>query len=287
MKRKYKIADINIELILPFSYGDLKEYKSYWTDDEKTDITIEFKYGSYEIPKTEDSMEEEYNRITQTKEGQIFELIGADIESIYGCMVLPKGEKHRFTCYLNEKARENLPHATQVFKAISLEYLLNCYHTYILHASYIHWKGMGILFSGPSGSGKSTQARLWQTYEEAEIINGDRVAVRKDGMHIKGYGLPYAGSSGVFKNITTNLGAIVIVRHGKENKMKELSKAQAFRYLFEETIVHTWDKEYQERITDALIETVNQVPVYFLECKPEREAVNMVKGKLEKEYAIS
>ena len=49
--------------------------------------------------------------------------------------------------------------------------------------------------------GKSTQADLWNKYEGCEIINGDRSAItKKDGVW-NAYGLPFAGSSRIYKNV--------------------------------------------------------------------------------------
>ena len=59
-------------------------------------------------------------------------------------------------------------------------------------ASFIRWQGRGILFSAPSGTGKSTQANLWVQHQGAEVINGDRAALRQVGGRWQAFGLPYA-----------------------------------------------------------------------------------------------
>ena len=84
----------------------------------------------------------------------------------------------------------------------NIEQVLNSYNTFLLHSSFIKWKDKAILFTAPSGTGKSTQADLWEKYENAEIINGDRSGIRKMDGKWTAYGLPIAGSSGIYKNIS-------------------------------------------------------------------------------------
>lgn len=65
------------------------------------------------------------------------------------------------------------------FSHIALEALLLQRDAMILHASFVSTRYGGLLFSGVSGIGKSTQADLWQRYEGAELLNGDRTVLRR------------------------------------------------------------------------------------------------------------
>lgn len=86
------------------------------------------------------------------------------------------------------------------FSHIALEALLLQRDAMILHASFVSTRYGGLLFSGVSGIGKSTQADLWQRYEGAELLNGDRTVLRRmDGVWTA-FGSPYAGSSNCFVN---------------------------------------------------------------------------------------
>ncbi len=85
------------------------------------------------------------------------------------------------------------------FSHIALEALLLQRDAMILHASFVSTRYGGLLFSGVSGIGKSTQADLWQRYEGAELLNGDRTVLRRmDGVWTA-FGSPYAGSSNCFR----------------------------------------------------------------------------------------
>lgn len=144
----------------------------------------------------------------------------------------------------------------------------------ILHSSFINWQNNGILFSAPSGTGKSTQADLWNRYENTEIINGDRAGVRNvDGVW-SAYGLPVAGSSGIYKNKKAQISHIIVLRQGKENKLTRLSPRDAFIKIYSETTVHTWDAEFQSNILNMISDLVQNVPVYLYECLPDESASN-------------
>ena len=103
-----------------------------------------------------------------------------------------------------------------IFNKIGAEQLLLQQNRLLLHASFIKYKGNGILFSGPSGIGKSTQAELWKRTRGAEIINGDRAAVGLADEGWTAWGIPYAGTSGICHNESAPLLAIVVLRQAKE-----------------------------------------------------------------------
>ena len=106
---------------------------------------------------------------------------------------------------------------------IGMETLFLRKNCLMLHAALIRWQGKGILFTAPSGTGKSTQAGLWEKYEEADILNGDRAAVRKDKNGCwQAYGLPYAGSSGIYRNEKAPVSAIIVLRQAYENRIQRL-----------------------------------------------------------------
>ena len=102
----------------------------------------------------------------------------------------------------------------------------------ILHASFIRSAFGGILFVGPSGIGKSTQAKLWCDFARATLINGDRPIVTKVFDEWRGYGSPYAGSSRCCINENEKITAVFILKKGKENRLRRLGKAEAFRKIW-------------------------------------------------------
>ena len=133
---------------------------------------------------------------------------------------------------------------------------------------------------GKSGTGKSTQADLWEKYEAADIYNGDRTIVRKMNGEYYGFGSPYAGTSGIYRNESAPIKAIVVIEQGPENIIQRLYGREAFLPLFRETLMNTWNKEYMEKMTDLLMDAACQIPVYHLSCRPDQDAVNTVKNEI-------
>lgn len=164
-----------------------------------------------------------------------------------------------------------------ILNYLALEEILLSNNAFILHSSFVAWRGNGILFSAPSGTGKSTQADLWKQYEGAEIYNGDRTVIRKiDGVYY-GFGSPYAGSSGIYRNETAPIRAIIILSQAAENHMGQLTGKGAFMPLYRETLMNTWNPVYMEAITDLLMDAAVNIPIYHLACRPDKGAVELVK----------
>lgn len=166
-----------------------------------------------------------------------------------------------------------------ILNRISLENLLLRHQGLLLHAAFIKYDGKGILFTGPSGIGKSTQADLWKKHLGAEIINGDRAILRKEGSWTA-YGSPYAGSSGIYRNEKAPLSAIVVLKQGKENILETLSGREAFAEVYPQLALCRWDKQFMEKATDLCLALLQNVPVYRLSCLPSESAVHCLQKGL-------
>lgn len=170
-----------------------------------------------------------------------------------------------------------------IWNYMAFENPLLYYQAFLLHSSFISWQNNGILFTAPSGTGKSTQADLWKKYEDADIYNGDRTIIRKIDGKYYGFGSPYAGSSGIYRNESAPIKAIVVIEQGPDNVIRRLHGREAFLPLFRETLMNTWNKEYMEKMTDLLMDAACQIPIYHLSCRPDQGAVNTVKNEILKE----
>ena len=185
------------------------------------------------------------------------------------CEYLPGNEKY-------------MDYARNLITLMDIEATLLDFDAIILHASLIRFADNGIIFSAPSGTGKSTQAELWKHYESAEILNGDRAALRQINDVWTAFGLPYAGTSGIYRNESAPLKAIVALRQAKEeNRIRRIEGAEAFRYLYPETMIHRWDMVFEQRATKLLLKLITDVPVFLLECCPDREAVDILKTEIQ------
>lgn len=170
--------------------------------------------------------------------------------------------------------------ANIVMNCLAAEHLVALAGGFILHSAYINWGGKGILFTAPSGTGKSTQAALWEQLRGAEIINGDRSAVRIESGTAVACGIPFAGSSGICKNRTLPLAAIVYLSQAKETTIRRLTGFGAFRAIWEGCSVNTWDGEDVRLVSKAVQRVSEAVPVFHLACRPDVSAVEALEGLL-------
>lgn len=154
------------------------------------------------------------------------------------------------------------------------ERLLLRHDALLLHSSLVLHKGRTVLFSGPSGAGKSTQARLWETYAGAEVINGDRTVIMRRDSGFYGGGSFWSGTSGIYRPEQAPIAGIFLVEQASENRVERLG-FQAFLPLFSQTIVNSWDTEFMDRITALFSQLLSQIPVYRLYCRPDWGAVEL------------
>ena len=171
--------------------------------------------------------------------------------------------------------------AKTVLNSMEAEHLLTCRRGFILHASVVAHKGRAILFTAPSGTGKSTQANLWERLRGAEIINGDRAAVRIYPEGIKVWGLPFAGSSDLRKNTVLPLAAVVYLGQEPKTKITRLSPGRAFRRIWEGVSVNAWDREDVAMCSETVQTVAEQIPVYYLGCTPDESAVRALEEAME------
>lgn len=169
-------------------------------------------------------------------------------------------------------------------------YWQECYHlclnillgkcTLHCHCSYILYHGKAILFTGPSGIGKTTQAELWRDYEDGLIVNGDAALIRKvDGVWTA-FGTPIHGSSPYCENRQAPIVALIRLDQGEENVLKPVGGYEALTTCLPEFYHPKLDPETEEIFWHTIDEFFSEIPVYHLTCRPDREAVELVKNKL-------
>ncbi len=150
------------------------------------------------------------------------------------------------------------------------------------HASCIATQYGGILFSGRSGIGKSTQSELWIQKEGAKLINGDRPILGKENDSWYAYGSPYAGSSKCHLNECVPIRCIVMLGRGKRDILRRLSLGDAFRNVYKNLTVNTWDEVFISKVLESISGLIAEIPVYEYSCLPEFSAVEELKNELER-----
>ena len=169
-----------------------------------------------------------------------------------------------------------------IFGCAGLPHILADFRRVILHSSFLAYKGKAILYTAPSGTGKSTQAELWRVHRPgAEIVNGDRSVLSCDGGQPYAHGIPLCGTSGITKNRSMPVRAIIVLRQGPENRIRRLGAREAFTMLFSECSVALWSREDTGTVTDLLIGIISSVPVYLYACRPDASAVDDLEAALD------
>ena len=283
MRFFYKIADICVKGETPYELILQEESIPFLLADKEEDCCdVEVVFNRLNcMQRSTDTGIWKMNRLYYKKDGgDVVCFYPAQRDLPYACVFYSKGE---IRIDYAEASIPDMNYSHNLIDLFSLEMLLLNYHGIIVHSSFIRWKNKGVLFTAPSGTGKSTQADLWVKYEQAECLNGDRTGLRKvDGEWIS-YGLPYAGSSGIYRNASSPLFAIVVLRQGKNNTISRMKSSDAFRALYPETLIHHWDTAFVSAAVSFISELVTEVPVYLLACRPDREAVDILRDELIKE----
>ena len=284
MQYYYTLADICIRLASPFPVLDNESTKEFFSEippGHSPDLEILYR-PSETLPEPRDIRYTEARRIyTGQGEGAAAFFSATPYVPPYAWVPRDTLMEGKLVCRYLPGSEHLMNYSRNALTLMDLEATLLHFGAVILHASFIRWNGQGVIFSAPSGTGKSTQAELWEQHAAAEILNGDRAALRKlDGVW-HAYGLPYAGTSGIYRNESAPLRAVVALRQASENNIRKLTASEAFRYLYPETMIHRWDPEFEAKASALLLDVLGDVPVYLLSCRPDREAVELLKNEIE------
>lgn len=154
---------------------------------------------------------------------------------------------------------------------------------FVLHASAIGVSGCALLFSGYSGAGKSTQARLWEKYAHAEIINHDSPMIVFDGEKFLAYGNPWSGSDDCYKQICAPVRSLIVLEKSSENHFSYLDKKETIKFLLTQSLTRLNDAEDMELLIDAMGKFVQKIPVIRYSCRADESAVSALKDFINKE----
>ncbi len=282
MNRVYRIADVVIETVFDQNWkmpssGVLEEYVC---DSKTSDVRIECELVN-ELPfiETERIYFDERKHVRINQDGFV-RYYGhmQDIKSCYACTIRNGNQTKAFV--KSSVLVDGIP-SHLMAELLELEHLLAMHHKILLHASVICVDNEAILFTAPSKTGKSTQASLWQRVMDAQIINGDRCAVGVEGQKAFVYGVPFAGSSNIRRNVKLPIKAIVYLRQGPQNQAQKCAGASAFRRVYEGCSLQIWDEHDVSCVLDSVAQIIQNVPVIDFECRPDEQAVFVLKKKLE------
>ncbi len=280
MERKYVFAKVRILISTDFDFSDSERYVPFRAEFEKPDITYNFiMVDTLEQPDAEPVYYDGFIRVFRNG-GTTFRYfpIGGRLCAMLSDESIANGV---FTVYIQRPESGAAVTELRLFDYIAIEHLMAMYGGALLHSSFIDYEGKAILFTAPSQTGKSTQAELWRVHRGAEVINGDRSLLKLDGDTVSAFSLPYCGTSGICKNHSAPLRAVVVLRQAPYNRISVLRPADAFRFMYEECAINIWHSSDVVSICDIIEKVINTVPVYMLECLPDRDAVETLARALE------
>lgn len=272
MKKYYRICQQNIELSLERDALDAEEWALFETGCCEPDIVVACcevaslpeREGEYK-PSGDDFCVRDLSPCVERR----FVAAGKDA-SLAQYKV---SQNPQCSVAVTENMWDAIMDRRYMWPVCALPYLLAMKRTIMVHASYIEFGGEGIIFSAPCGTGKSTQAALWEKHRGAEIINGDKCAISADADGVTVHGVPFAGTSGICKNKSLPLKAIVVLRQAPQNSVKRLGGAYAVRALTE-NVYHDMATAAESAVLMSIImDITEETPIYELACTPDEGAV--------------
>ena len=150
------------------------------------------------------------------------------------------------------------------------------FDTLEIHSSVTVCDGAGYAFLGKSGTGKSTHSRLWREHiPGSTLLNDDNPVIRiKDGQ-ARIYGSPWSGKTPCYKAESAPLSAIVRIRQCADNRIQQLSPVEAYASIYSSCSAFREIKGTADGIHATLSRLVSLVPMYILDCRPDKEAAQL------------
>lgn len=269
----YKIGPINIEINNLYSNQPVERLVIFQTNNIKPKVIYNVLYkNDIYLPNIKNSIYHS-SEIIVSRSDTIMQYY--HIYQKYPYALVEEHPYDFYNIFLCDDIFKQKIHPYFLLELLHLERVLIHKNNLVFHSSYIAVNGSSILFTAPSGGGKSTQAELWKKYKNAEIINGDKSIIGKEGEEWKVYGIPFSGSSEYCQNKTFPLKAIVILDKGPINQLSQVG-IRGFSNVFFQITVNPWDKEFCEKAMNLVIDVCNEVPIYYYSCTKTKEAVDVL-----------
>lgn len=152
-----------------------------------------------------------------------------------------------------------------------------CYEKIVsLHAACVELDDFAVAFTGPSGMGKSTRASAWVNALGAQLISGDRPAIRIEKTGSTACGVPWDGKEQIFRDTEKPLRCILEVRRSSSNYLRRLSREQARKLIIQQSFVPMWDTDAAFLAMANVGALVRRTPVYRVFCGPDEDAARTI-----------
>lgn len=152
-----------------------------------------------------------------------------------------------------------------------------CYEKFVsLHAACVELDDFAVAFTGPSGMGKSTRATAWINALGAQLISGDRPAVRIENEGSTACGVPWDGKEQIFRDVEKPLRCILEVRRSSCNYLRKLNMEQARKLIVQQSFVPMWDTDAAFMAMANISALLRKTPVYRVFCGPDEDSAKAI-----------
>ena len=143
----------------------------------------------------------------------------------------------------------------------------------LFHGSVIAVDGIAYLFTAKSGTGKSTHTRLWREHfgERAVMINDDKPLLKITDSGVTVYGTPYDGKHRISTNTSAPLKAICMLYRGEENRIRQVTKSEAYPMLLQQTH-RPMNGAKMQAVFTLLDKMCEHLKIYHLDCNMDPDA---------------
>lgn len=140
-----------------------------------------------------------------------------------------------------------------------------------LHAACVELGDGAVCFTGDSGVGKSTRAQAWVDGVGAQLISGDRPAIRLEAACNIACGVPWDGKEQILRDVERPLKAVLEVRRAPFTRLRRLTPEQAYAVLIRQSFIPMWDTDAAALAMTNVRRLSRTTPVYRLFCGPNAE----------------
>ena len=154
------------------------------------------------------------------------------------------------------------------------------YDRFLFHSATIEVGGKAVAFAAKSGVGKSTHVALWlKNFDDCKVLNGDKPFLHFDGQTFTAYGSPWQGKENAGYNGKAPLKAIVFLKRGEKNEIRQMTADEAFTKMFLQ-VSFPKEIEHKLKLTELLHKLSQNVECYELSCNISDEAAKVARKEL-------
>ena len=279
MIKRFQIGDFKFELNMSEGIVPPANFMLFEKEDIVPEYTYHIRLGA------------EFPKISGIRKAFREDLLVYEDEGLESRMIGVKGTPGYYACYRELSAIEadvcldperlkslNIDPVFTSLLALERRQLLK--EAFVLHCAFVEYKGEAILFSAPSETGKTTQANLWEKYNGASTVNGDRALIQQIDDKWIARGWPVCGSSEVCHHKDVPIRAIVMLSQGKSDQVEKLSPMKAFTQVYSQVTINRWNVKSNTHGMDLIEAMITRIPVWHLSCTISENAVRVLENVL-------